>query len=131
MSDIIFIIFIALVFVVGSYYFYNKFKKSKNNDLIKNSVSNIHIQSLPKKRKIPIITLDESWKFIQDITEKVLAKFSKKDQALLMELGKILSSVGMIYNHIIEYGVRYNKQKEYSHKNKKSRSSKDQIKNVS
>ena len=120
MSDIIFIIFIALVLAAASWYFYTKFKKSSNTEVAKNSASQAHIEPLPKKRKPLIITLDESWKFIHDITDKVIAKFSKKDQELLMELGKSLAKVGMVYNHIIEYGVRYNKQ---HNKNEKSGSS--------
>jgi hypothetical protein len=62
---------------------------------------------MPIKHVPKLISLEDSWKFLTSIAEAVIYRFSKKDQDLLLALGTVLCKIGMIYHHVIEYGVRH------------------------
>jgi hypothetical protein len=76
----------------------------------KNQKAHGTLMAIPKKHEFRIITLEESWEFLNRITEAVMMRFSKPDQELVLALGKQLCKVGVIYNHVIEYGVSYTQQ---------------------
>jgi len=57
--------------------------------------------------------MEISWQFLYDITNYVLKKFSKKDVSLVHDIGKTLVGFGMIYNHVVDYGIG-NRKKDIS-----------------
>jgi hypothetical protein len=102
-------------------------KKSKNSHKPAINLRTDASTHLPgKKFKSPRITLEESWKFLTDITEKVMMKFSKNDQQKLLQIGKVLAAAGMIYQHVIEYGVRAKVQQLHIDKEGKDEKKKNQ-----
>ena len=46
--------------------------------------------------------LELSWKFLYDITETVLNKFSVRDQQETMRNGRVLVEQGMKYQHVVD-----------------------------
>ncbi len=67
--------------------------------------------------------LDLSWKFLYDITNTVLSKFSETDKQQILYMGKILLENGMKYEHIVDYGLRDSDLKIQEQKRVKSSSS--------
>lgn len=49
--------------------------------------------------------LELSWKFLYDITEKVLYKFSDADRKSVHDSGKVLMQYGARYNHVIDPAI--------------------------
>jgi translation initiation factor 1 (eIF-1/SUI1) len=141
-------IYIFLTIILGlifagfvAWFVYNSFKSNKtisDNSVLKDK-ADLKLETantivVPKKKNVVVITLEESWKFITSIAEEIIAKFNHDDQKMLLQLGKKLAATGMIYNHVIEYGVRYeNKQGPSSENttNTKTNVSKDNNKQVS
>ena len=46
--------------------------------------------------------LELSWKFLYDITETVLNKFSIRDQQETMKQGRVMVETGMKYQHVVD-----------------------------
>jgi len=46
--------------------------------------------------------IDLSWKFLYDITETVLNKFSVRDQQETLDQGRVMVQNGMKYQHIVD-----------------------------
>jgi flagellar biosynthesis/type III secretory pathway M-ring protein FliF/YscJ len=55
-------------------------------------------------------TLELSWKFLYNIAETILNKFSKEDQKSLEQIGNTLFSKGMRYEHVIDLGLQPKKK---------------------
>ncbi|AIL65282.1 hypothetical protein NOVO_04515 [Rickettsiales bacterium Ac37b] len=53
--------------------------------------------------KIQRISVKESWNFLVNIIVEVKNKFSKKELAMVLQLGKALSNLGVKYQHVVEY----------------------------
>lgn len=49
--------------------------------------------------------LELSWKFLYDITEKVLYKFSDPDRKSVHECGKVMFQYGGKYNHVVDPAI--------------------------
>jgi Protein of unknown function (DUF2660) len=49
--------------------------------------------------------LELSWKFLYEITEAILSKFSKQDQKEVKVVGGILAKNGMKYNHVVDLAI--------------------------
>jgi hypothetical protein len=105
------IIFIIIA-IIGIIKFFLKIKKFFNFKLpskkIKKQVAEIN-QNIVIPRKKPgrvNITLEESWKFLTSITEAVMFKFSKPDQQSVVRIGTIIAQAGVVYQHVIELGIR-------------------------
>lgn len=58
-------------------------------------------QQLSLKEKLEL-----SWKFLYEITETVMNKFSTEDRAQVNEIGQSLTKHGMKYEHVIDLGIR-------------------------
>jgi Protein of unknown function (DUF2660) len=76
-----------------------------------------------RDKDVPRLTakqmLDLSWKFLYDITEIVLYKFSARAKRDIHECGKTLAENGMRYNHEVAksplaYGVKHVKKVDES-----------------
>lgn len=86
-----------------------KFIKSKKSFAAKAEAQSIYDNSKKKSRARAISgdeKLELSWKFLYDITEMVVNKFSKKDKDETHEAGKKLAENGASYEHIIDLGIR-------------------------
>ncbi len=59
------------------------------------------IQSLSAKE-----LLELSWKFLYDITEIVLNRFSVRSQKELMKYGRVMVKHGMKYQHVVDSNPR-------------------------
>lgn len=50
--------------------------------------------------------LELSWKFLYEITDIILNKFSNDDRTKVNQIGKDLTKTGMKYNHVVDLGIR-------------------------
>jgi Protein of unknown function (DUF2660) len=112
-SFVFWIIILDIILYFAFKKFYHSHKKQQ---------AHASLIPIPKKHHFRVITLEESWEFLNRITEAVMTKFSQKDQELVLALGKQLCKIGVIYNHVIEYGVSYTQQDAKTENLKKQRS---------
>jgi hypothetical protein len=91
-------------------------KNIKNKSLVKNNngglVDNFSSQGNFYKRNSTVssnLSEDEkielSWQFLYTITDYVLKKFSRQDVDLVHNIGKKLVTLGVAYQHVVEYGI--------------------------
>lgn len=59
-----------------------------------------HVDDAPKLSAKELLEL--SWKFLYDITERVLYKFSDADRRSVHDCGKVLMQYGAKYNHVVD-----------------------------
>ena len=99
------------------YYLYNKyftdvklFVKPKTNE-------ELQAEYVAKQEKTVILSVKEklemSWKFLYDLTEIVVQKFSEEDKQKIIETGGRLFKLGMRYEHVVDDAVNYIKQKSH------------------
>jgi hypothetical protein len=62
-----------------------------------------HVDDAPRLTARELLEL--SWKFLYDITEKVLYKFSDADRKSVHECGKLLMQYGGKYNHVVDPAI--------------------------
>jgi hypothetical protein len=71
---------------------------------------NIAGNKLQKEEDKKTLTLQErielSWKFLYEITELVINRFSRDDINYVNELGRILLNKGMRYEHVVDLGIK-------------------------
>lgn len=101
----------SIIFVAAIIFWLWGRKKSTNDET--------NVQYIPKgdpnaqveyeKTKFPpsaSITMQEllelSWKFLYDLTEIVLNRFSVRDQQTVMQQGRVMISNGMKYIHVVD-----------------------------
>ena len=95
-------------------------------DSIKNDQSAAYYQK--KQNNDQKLTLQEklelSWKFLYEITEIVVNKFSPQDRQTVQEIGKNLADGGMKYDHVIDLGIKpeVNKVQNLEHEKKQDQS---------
>ena len=66
----------------------------------------------PKKLLTKDERLELSWQFLYDITDVVLNKFPEEDRKQVHEIGHKMLDVGCGYEHVIEYGLKKEKEEE-------------------
>jgi len=107
MQNIYLMLSIAILFLlvisIFLYYFQKKHKTpppvpSNKLEIFK---TNNDEQKLTLKEKIEL-----SWKFLYEITELVINKFSKDDIKSVNKLGYILLNNGMRYEHSVQLGIK-------------------------
>lgn len=106
--DLIIIASLLLLFI--TVFFYKKGKKLPSSNPAEsgsiggiNRTSNNDVQKLSLKERIEL-----SWKFLYEITELIVTKFSKEDKEALNKLGHILLNNGMRYEHVVDFGIKQN-----------------------
>ena len=84
------------------------YQKKQNND-----------QKLTLQEKLEL-----SWKFLYEITEIVVNKFSPQDRQTVQEIGKNLADGGMKYDHVIDLGIKpeVNRVQNLEHEKKQDQS---------
>lgn len=84
------------------------------------SVEGSNGSPLVKKILKPLLSAKErlelSWKFLYEITEIVISKFSNQDKQEIINSGSILFNAGMRYEHVVDYAVNHESQKIYEQK---------------
>ena len=103
---------IGAIFILGIIYFFGRDRTIKKN-IKHTSLQDASAQAFYNKKKnneekkFSIKErLELSWKFLYDITEIVLNKFSKDDREMVHQMGKTLAKTGMRYEHVVELGIR-------------------------
>ena len=126
----LFFAFLIFMFVMVKIF---KQQKSKNKINDNQSIQNFSSQqqlyekkgegdkSLSEDEKIEL-----SWKFLYDITDFVLKKFSKPDLDSLRDIGKELLKFGMSYQHVVESGTSHKKNNVQAIVEEKNAGSKNQ-----
>ena len=72
----------------------------KGDNAAQGSYENI---KFPKRLALSVKELLElSWKFLYDLTETVLNKFSIRDQQDIVQQGRVMVENGMKYQHIVD-----------------------------
>ena len=109
-----------LIFLVGVgliiFYFYSRY----GNFAVIESSENSNKSPLAKRVLKPLLSAKErlelSWKFLYEITEIVISKFSNQDKQEIINSGSILFNAGMRYEHVVDYAVNHESQKIYEQK---------------
>lgn len=89
------------------------YKKNKNS-IVTSSTDDPNVVGVPnkltKEEDKKTLTLQErielSWKFLYEITEIVINRFSRDDINYVNELGDILLNKGMRYEHVVDLGIK-------------------------
>ncbi|ABV73201.1 hypothetical protein A1E_01280 [Rickettsia canadensis str. McKiel] len=77
--------------------------KGSNVDNTKNVALN---SKKPKNKKLTLQErIELSWKFLYDITEIILNKFSKEDVIQVNKCGQILLENGVRYEHVVDLAI--------------------------
>lgn len=83
-----------------------KYKKEVVNNLNNQQTSYCH----KRQDSTPKLTLQEklelSWKFLYEITDIIINKFSIQDKHTVQQIGQNLVDSGMKYEHIIDLGIK-------------------------
>ncbi|MCC8371256.1 MAG: DUF2660 domain-containing protein [Rickettsia endosymbiont of Pseudomimeciton antennatum] len=72
--------------------FNEPFNKANNNN---------NTKKLTLKERVEL-----SWRFLYEVTELIVNKFSKEDVKLVTQLGHTLLDNGMKYEHVVDLGIR-------------------------
>jgi hypothetical protein len=99
-----------LVFIV--FFIYKKSKKMFVSMLVKDpnnaeefnapfNKANNNTKKLTLKEKVEL-----SWRFLYEVTELIVNKFSKEDVELVNQLGHTLLNNGMRYEHVVDLGIK-------------------------
>lgn len=98
--------FFIIIAIVVVFYFLYKFFSTKSKSHSTQVEFSGEIKSLssrkPAKRNL---TLEESWIFLDKLTERIFKTFSKEDNTTIIEVGKTLAKAGLAYFHVIEYSL--------------------------
>ncbi|MCC8398144.1 MAG: DUF2660 domain-containing protein [Rickettsia endosymbiont of Labidopullus appendiculatus] len=101
-----------LVFIV--FFVYKNSKKTSVSMLVKDlnnaeefnepfnkANNNNNTKKLTLKERVEL-----SWRFLYEVTELIVNKFSKEDVKLVTQLGHTLLDNGMKYEHVVDLGIR-------------------------
>ncbi|MDN3031194.1 MULTISPECIES: DUF2660 domain-containing protein [Rickettsieae] len=105
------IVAVGLLVVFIIFFVYKKSKNASVSMLIKDT-NNAQELNAPfnKADNTKKLTLKEkvelSWKFLYEITESIVNKFSKEDVELVNHLGHTLLNNGMKYEHVVDLGIK-------------------------
>lgn len=114
MSTVSFFIISSILLVailVVSLYFRQRFLQSRNveykvaNDPTAQSAYYAEKHKNDNKKLSLKEKIELSWKFLYDLSEIIIKKFSPSDKESVTEIGKTLINNGMKYEHIIELGL--------------------------
>ena len=101
---------IAVIIAVLLFIFRKKFFSRAGGNVEYLKVGDPNAQDIYEKGKgadIPKLTAKEllelSWKFLYDVTEAVLYRFSATSRKVLQECGEVLVRAGMRYTHVVDY----------------------------
>ena len=114
----------SLMFVTGTgliaYYIYLSYFSAQNSSMANGSSNLDSNPSFMKKSSNLLMSakerLEVSWKFLYEITETVINKFSNQDKQELIDNGSTLFNAGMRYEHVIDYAINQESQKIYEKK---------------
>ncbi|MDD9335091.1 MULTISPECIES: DUF2660 domain-containing protein [unclassified Candidatus Tisiphia] len=102
---IIAVVGLFLVFV--TFFIYKKSKKTSVRTLVDDPNNAEPFNKENNKKNLSLNDRVElSWKFLYEITELIISKFSKKDVELVNKLGHILLDNGMRYEHVVDLGIK-------------------------
>ncbi|MCC8417294.1 MAG: DUF2660 domain-containing protein [Rickettsia endosymbiont of Bryobia graminum] len=109
--DLIIIAGLLLLFI--SIFLYKKSKKLLPTDREENNVlGTLGSGNATNKNDIKKLSLKEkielSWKFLYEVTELIVTKFSREDKEAINKLGHILLNNGMRYEHVVDFGIKQN-----------------------
>ncbi|MFU7502051.1 MAG: DUF2660 domain-containing protein [Candidatus Tisiphia sp.] len=102
---IIAVVGLFLVFV--TFFIYKKSKKTSVKTLVDDPNNAEPFNKENNKKNLSLNDRVElSWKFLYEITELIISKFSKKDVELVNKLGHILLDNGMRYEHVVDIDIK-------------------------
>lgn len=108
------IILILILLLAAALFIFSK-KFFSANEVKHNAINDPAAQAAyynnKHKNDQPKLTLKEkielSWKFLYEITEIILNKFSSQDRKAVEDAGRTLANKGMKYEHVVELGIRH------------------------
>ncbi len=120
-TNLIFLgIFLCLV-IIGVFLY----KRSKKSSVTPISSAVTPTDKVYNEKKLTLKERVElSWKFLYEITELIVNKFSKEDVELIDRLGRILLNNGMRYEHVVNLGIKQTLSKAINVEQSQSQSSK-------
>lgn len=110
--NIIVVVAIAVILFIIAVFLYQKLATSGAKKVIHAPVDpvaqasyNAQKHKNEKKQLSFKERLELSWKFLYEITEIILNKFSRQDQEEVREMGGVLVKNGVKYNHIVDLAI--------------------------
>lgn len=98
---------VVLLLLVGIFVYR---KKQRSKQIGNVAAVESPVLGVAKKDNKQKLTMQErielSWKFLYEITEIIVSKFSKGDKELLNKLGHVLLDNGMRYEHVVDLAVQ-------------------------
>ena len=104
------IVGISIIIILAILFFYKKSNvhTKTNTENFTNTDGNAPASS--KKTDNKKLTMQErlelSWKFLYEITEIIINKFSKEDIKTVNQIGSSLLDNGMRYEHVVDLGIK-------------------------
>ena len=112
MNNIVNITLLVVLLTIAIYYLITNRKKTAKD--LPYDIEIMQKEYLKNKKNPFAINLKNklelSWKFLYDITEYVIAKFSNEDKDIAHTHGLKLYAAGMRYEHVVDLGIKYGKQ---------------------
>jgi hypothetical protein len=109
------IVGVSIAIILAILFFYKKsnVQTKTNTENFANTDLNTSISS--KKTDNKKLTVQErlelSWKFLYEITEIIINKFSKEDIETVNKIGSSLLDSGMRYEHVVDLGIKFTQSK--------------------
>jgi hypothetical protein len=98
---------VVLFFLVGIFVYRKKQGHRQISNIAEVQSAVVGVTKKDNKQKLTMQEMIElSWKFLYDITELIVSKFSKGDKELLNKLGHVLLDNGMRYEHVVDLAVQ-------------------------
>lgn len=98
---------IIILFVIFFYKKSNVNAKNNKGNLINTAVNSSAVSKKTENKKLTVQErLELSWKFLYEITEIIINKFSKEDIEAVNRIGASLLECGMRYEHVVDLGIK-------------------------
>lgn len=117
MEDYIFLATIGVAILVVIFFLKRFFKTDDDKKLPYRKIGDEDAQKEyeefyePKALFTKSEKMELSWEFLYEITEHVMNKLPQKDLELIHKLGHQMLESGAGYDHVVEYGIKKEKQK--------------------
>ena len=110
MSYIIIVITIVVLIVFAILFFRknaNSTLETEVKNVITNDTNGLITNKQTENKKLTIQErLELSWKFLYEITEKIINNFSNEDKETVNIIGVSLLNNGMRYEHVVDLGIK-------------------------
>jgi hypothetical protein len=110
MFSITSIVGVSIIIILAILFLYKKSNVHTKTNTENFTNTDLNTSASSRKTDNKKLTMQErlelSWKFLYEITEIIINKFSKDDIATVNKLGSSLLDSGMRYEHVVDLGIK-------------------------